>query len=407
PWSAPATTISPALSMRALRSRCPGWVASMARPVRNGIVSTATWEPMASSVETITWPRYGRRKPNRRRNVIPGRLSGHSPAPAQPWRSWCSSTVKVAPSSWASMYSPASTSMPTSMTPKLSSEATLPRSSKKTLTNDPFQCITCTARAHVLLPVCGGRAGPAITLRRDLRRLRLVALDAAEETALGRAHLLHRLQRLGPALLLRAALGCRLGHRGDALAGVGGELDDLAAGTEAAVRRRVGADDAGLEVDRHPADAGRDQQQVARVEGARARERHPGGADVGEAQVEPGVARQRAAEEDAGVSALADRDARRRPAHLAVLDAGHGQVHERVGGGVVEDLDGLELDLVAAAPRVGDPGQQAQLLAHLRPRGEGVQQAVIAGDEAQGVAAAVLGQDFDDRRERRKHAQRK
>src|SRR5690349_19487222 len=39
------------------------------------MVSTATWEPIASSVETITWPRYGRRKPNRRRTVIPRRLS--------------------------------------------------------------------------------------------------------------------------------------------------------------------------------------------------------------------------------------------------------------------------------------------------------------------------------------------
>src|SRR6185437_6967215 len=329
-------------SMRALRSRCPGWVASMARPVRNGIVSSDLWEPMASSVETITWPRYGRRKPKRRRNVIPRRLSGCDPAHAQPWRSWCSSTVKETPSSWASMYSPASTSMPTTMTPKLSSEATLPRSSRKTLTNDPFQSITCTARVHVLLPVCGGPAGAAITLRRDLSARRSVALDTAEQAGLGGAHLLHRLECLGPALVLRAALGHRLGHRGDALAGVRGELDDLAAGAEAAVRGRVGAHDAGLEVDRHAADAGRDQQQVAGVEDARARERHPGGADVGEAQVEPGVARQRAAEEDAGVGALADRDARRRPAHLAVLDAGHGQVHERVGGGVVEDLDGLD-----------------------------------------------------------------
>src|SRR5689334_7748503 len=226
PWRAPATTISPALSMRALRSRCPGWVASMARPVRNGIVSTATWEPMASSVETITWPRYGRRKPKRRRSVIPRRLSGCDPALAQPWRSWCSSTVKETPSSWASMYSPATTSMPTTMTPKLSSEATLPRSSKKTLTNDPFQCVTCTARAHVLLPVCGGRTRPAIPLRRDPA---LVALYAAQQARLGRAHVLHRLERLRPALVLRAALRRRLGQGGDALAGIGGELDDLAA----------------------------------------------------------------------------------------------------------------------------------------------------------------------------------
>ena len=72
---------------------------------------------------------------------------------------------------------------------------------------------------------------------------------------------------------------------------------------------------------------------------------------------------------------------RGRPAHLAVVDARDRDVHERVGGGVEEDLVDLELDLVAAALLVGDAGEQVELLAHLLPGRERVQELALLLDD--------------------------
>ena len=161
------------------------------------------------------------------------------------------------------------------------------------------------------------------------------------------------------------------------------EIGDLAADPHPAVRGRIDPDDPGLDVDDLAGERRRDDEHVAGVKLLGGREADPGRRDVAQAHVQRLVARQRPAEEDAGLGALGDGDARRRPPHLAVADARDGRVHERLGGAVEVGLVDLELDLVAAALLVGDAGEQVELLAHLLPRRERVQELALLLDDAE------------------------
>ena len=69
PLITPAATTSAAKVKSSRSERAAEETVSITRPVRYGTVRPAAWAPTASSVEAITWPLYGRRKPSSRRNV--------------------------------------------------------------------------------------------------------------------------------------------------------------------------------------------------------------------------------------------------------------------------------------------------------------------------------------------------